>query len=338
MSEPHADERRVAVIDTTHHHEAGPETVVGGLTLFERTVRVAARLGATDVAVVGDATPSLRPHRIPVSIDDEVFAPEWELRSDVIYGGEQPPKERMTIRTQADAKSADNMLWDGCRKAVDGIVSRHLNRHISLAISRRIAHTRAMPNHITAITFSLGVAAAVCAAIGGTAAWVAAGVLFQATSVLDGVDGELARVRMDGSVMGEWLDTISDDSSDVLMYGALGLGAYRVGFAPNIVPAELWLALGIAAVVGKLASMFIYYRWLRARGRGDLLAFQWSFEDETSQTAFGRIVANLKYLTKNDFIAFAVMVLGLVGFLPWFLFVAVPGTWIVTFAAWNESR
>lgn len=66
------------------------------------------------------------------------------------------------------ARHAADQLWRGCRKPVDGIVSRLLNRYISLAISRRIAHTAIHPNHISIVTFSLGIIAALFAAHGAT--------------------------------------------------------------------------------------------------------------------------------------------------------------------------
>jgi phosphatidylglycerophosphate synthase len=34
--------------------------------------------------------------------------------------------------------------------------------------------------------------------------------LFQLNSIIDGVDGELARMRLEASVLGEWLDTVGD--------------------------------------------------------------------------------------------------------------------------------
>lgn len=328
----------VVAIDTTQHRLVGPDAIVGGLTLFERSTRMAARAGADRVLVLGTALPKIAAPRVELEVVSALPDDVPAMRSDVLYRlheGELEPI--LTVATPEDRAAAEKMLWDGCRKSVDGIVSRHLNRHLSLAVSRRIAHTAVMPNHVTAVTFTLGVLSAVFAAIGGSVAWAIAGVLFQVTSILDGVDGELARVRMDGSVLGEWLDTISDDSSDVLMYAALGFGAWRVLYGTPQIPPTLWLFLGLGAAAGKLVSMAVYYRWLRARGRGDLLAFEWSFDEPGELTWWQRVLANLRYVAKNDFIAFSIMALGLVGFLPWFLFAAFIGTWAVAFAAFRES-
>lgn len=334
----------VVVIDTRHHARNVPaNAILGGLTLLERALRVAARCGWERAVVLGDraALPLVETPRIEVDYTREL-SPELTaapvMRSDALYEHRDGLHLVQVLETEADLDAAEQALWEGCRKDADGIISRHINRHISLAISRAIAHTGVMPNHVTAVTFSLGVASAVFAAIGGWAAFAIGGLLFQLTSVLDGVDGELARVRMDGSVLGEWLDTISDDSSDLLFYLGIGIGAGRTLYASPTIPPSVWLGLGIAAALGKLASMFVYYRWLAAHGRGDLLAFQWSFDDEPNRSALSKVLSVVRYATKNDFIAFTVMILGILNLLPYLLFAAVPGTLGVAIGAVLESR
>ena len=48
-------------------------------------------------------------------------------------------------------------------------------------------------------------------------------------SVLDGCDGELARVRFQQSKLGAWLDTFVDDVLNVLMTASAGIGLWRAG-------------------------------------------------------------------------------------------------------------
>ncbi|MFU8802719.1 MAG: CDP-alcohol phosphatidyltransferase family protein [Bradymonadaceae bacterium] len=244
------------------------------------------------------------------------------------------------IEGKSDALRAVDSLWQSCRKDADGIVSRHINRHISLGISRRIAHTGITPNHISIFTFSLGILAAVIAAVGGYWAFLIAGLIYQINSVVDGVDGELARVKYEFSLVGEWLDTLSDDFSDLFIYIGLGIGAWRtVDFPMESIGPEIWLMLGGLAAVGKVVSMVLYYRWLIAHKRGDLLAFQWSFEDEsdTEPSALTRALQSTKYLFKKDFIVFAAMLLGIVGALPWLLVALGPGNLIVAVSVALQS-
>ena len=51
----------------------------------------------------------------------------------------------------------------------------------------------------------------------------------QLQSILDGCDGELARVRMQQSKLGAWLDTFVDDVLNVLITVAVGIGLWRAG-------------------------------------------------------------------------------------------------------------
>jgi phosphatidylglycerophosphate synthase len=238
---------------------------------------------------------------------------------------------QVRVTDTQSANAAALRLWAGCRKDVDGVVSRHLNRYISLSISRAIAATGIKPNHISVVTFGLGILAAVFAAMGGYWWFVLAGIAYQLNSIVDGVDGELARVKYEFSLLGEWLDTLSDDTKDVLFYAGLGLGCFRMGDFPLAgFDASAWLWLGGIAVAGKLVSMAAYYTWLIANKRGDLLAFEWSFEDPKKEpSAVSAALANLKYVTKNDFIVFGAMIMSFVGVLPYFLFVVAPGQFFI---------
>lgn len=260
----------------------------------------------------------------------------FEALSDVTRAGSvdvrASQKWQAAVSDLPSAKAAEDRLWNSCRKDIDGIISRLLNRSISLAISRRIAHTGIHPNHISVVTFSLGIIAAVCAAMGGYTWFVLAGIAYQTNSVVDGVDGELARIKYEFSLLGEWLDTLSDDFKDVLFYGGLGIGAWRTAEFPiDSLGPETWLWLGGIAVAGKLVSMVAYYTWLIANKRGDLLAFEWSFETkpESESTALTRAMSNFKYLTKNDFIVFFAMIMAFFAALPYFLFIVAPGQFFI---------
>ena len=229
------------------------------------------------------------------------------------------------------AGRAARRLWNSCRKAEDGIVARYLNRHLSIATSRLLAPTFVTPNHITALTFALGIAAALAAAHGEYLGFLIAGILYQLNSVIDGIDGELARVRYEFSFLGEWLDTISDDLADLLIYIGLGIGAWRtMADAPGPWGSEVWLWLGLLAAAGKVASMAVYYHWLIRHGRGDLLAFQWDFEDEdVGDTFMARLLSSTRYLFRKDFIVFAAMIASFGGYLPHLLYALAPGNIIV---------
>ena len=106
----------------------------------------------------------------------------------------------------------------------DGIVSRHLNRHISRPVARALSHTPATPNQVSVFSLLIAGAATAAFVVGQP---IIAGVLAQASSIVDGVDGDLARLTGQASKFGAFLDAILDRYADGLIL--LGLAIWAVG-------------------------------------------------------------------------------------------------------------
>jgi hypothetical protein len=94
----------------------------------------------------------------------------------------------------------------------------------------------------------------------------------QIQSILDGCDGELARVRMQQSKLGAWLDTFVDDVLNVLITVAIGVGVARAGGGS-------WAAaVGITGGAMLVASNLIIMRDMRRqKASGDLMDMVWWF-------------------------------------------------------------
>jgi CDP-L-myo-inositol myo-inositolphosphotransferase len=103
---------------------------------------------------------------------------------------------------------------------------------------------------------------------------VAGFALEQLQSILDGCDGELARVRFQQSKLGAWLDTFVDDVLNVLLTVATGVGLHRAG-------AGTW-ALGVGIGGGAmlvLSNLIIMRDMRRQKASGDLMDMVWWFSD-----------------------------------------------------------
>ena len=87
----------------------------------------------------------------------------------------------------------------------DGVVSRYLNRPLSRPAARALAHTPVTPNAVTGFTLLLACVAGAALALGWN---VAGGVGIQLVSVIDGVDGELARLKNMATRFGEVFDAV----------------------------------------------------------------------------------------------------------------------------------
>lgn len=120
---------------------------------------------------------------------------------------------------------------------------------------RLIEMSRITPNTVTVIGF-LGTL--VAAGLIVTETWIAAGILFTAASLVDSLDGALARYQGTSSRFGAFLDSVLDRVSD-----GVTLGAFAVVFAMRDQPGMV--AVVIAAVI---ASQVVSYARARADGLG----------------------------------------------------------------------
>ncbi len=147
----------------------------------------------------------------------------------------------------------------GSGKVVEGPVSKAINRPIADYLARLIASKApsVTPNHVSLAAFALSIAAGVAAAMGKLQV---AGVLVQASSIVDGVDGSLARVTGRATRSGGFLDTMLDRYSDIAVY--LGLGYFlAVEGGGGLIPA-------LVVLLALSADLMVSY--LHARGERDL--------------------------------------------------------------------
>ena len=135
--------------------------------------------------------------------------------------------------------------------SLDGPVSRYFNRRISVPIASALAHTPLTPNQVSVAALAIALAALWLLAVGRN---IEAGVLIQASSIVDGVDGDLARAKRAASTFGGLFDAVLDRYADAAIAG--GMAWYA--FDHENLPAPL--VVGFAAVVG-----FILVSYSRAR-------------------------------------------------------------------------
>jgi len=219
------------------------------------------------------------------------------------------PSWVVDVSDQVGERRAVRALFEACRKPVDGIVSRHLNRHVSLSLSRLLVNTPVTPNMMTIVTFGVSLVACWLVLDASYATTAAAGVLMQLNSILDGCDGELARVRHQGSKLGQWLDTVGDDLSNVLFWTALGFGALQLQSHGDLLAIAAWVTAagnGVAAAAN--------YVLLSMKGSGDFYALRQG--ESTGGAGFvGRVVALFNAILRQDFFLLFVMVMALAGLL-----------------------
>ncbi len=122
------------------------------------------------------------------------------------------------IDTPQDLEKARHLYWSILKRELvrpsDGFVSRYLNRSVSSTISLALYKRRIFvnPNLVSIFSFLIAVAGAVLLAL---RSFFFGGILVQLASIVDGMDGELARLYKCSSRFGGFLDSFSDRLADL---------------------------------------------------------------------------------------------------------------------------
>ena len=211
-------------------------------------------------------------------------------------------------------------------KPNDGIVSRWLNRPVSRLISALLLHLPGVrPIHATLGSALLAPAMFACLVLGGPTGLIAGGLLFHGASVLDGVDGEIARATFRTSAAGAALDSAVDLATNLLFVSGLAINLALAGEQRAVVAGVWGLALFGAGMAAIGLSM------LRAKG-----PFTFELVKRDSRMRFGgraaaTFVAVATKVSSRDFFAllFAVLILAGLPEAVLYLFAAAATLWIL---------
>jgi phosphatidylglycerophosphate synthase len=158
---------------------------------------------------------------------------------------------RFAVRTAGDLRDAESWLLRGLIKDSEGFMSRHVERRISLALTRHLVWTSVTPNAMTLVSLAIGLTAAPFF-LSSAHGWQLTGaLLFLLHSILDGCDGEIARLKFLESPGGAALDFWGDNSVHVAVFGCMGVGW-------SLSAHSAWpLAVAALAVACTLAAAFV---------------------------------------------------------------------------------
>ena len=229
---------------------------------------------------------------------------------------ETPP---LRMADEGDRKSAEQRLLKGLIKGSDGLMSRYFARPISISLSRQLAARGVTPNQMTIVSTLVGLAAAPFFLSAEPAMQVIGGLLFVAHSVLDGCDGELARLTFRESRLGGLLDFFSDNVVHVVIFACMAVGW---SFAEG---ASWPLILGASAVLGTVGAAGAVY-WFTLRNKTAAGPVYTSVSDAPP----GKLTKVLDDLSRRDFI-YLVLVLSVFGKSNWFLALAAVGAPVFLF-------
>lgn len=231
--------------------------------------------------------------------------------------GEADDRGRFAVRTTGDLRPAESWLLRGLIKDTEGFMSRHVERLISLALTRRLVWTPVTPNAMTLVSLAIGLAAAPCF-LSSTPGWQITGaLLFLLHSILDGCDGEIARLKFLESPSGAALDFWGDNTVHVAAFACMAVGWSLSAHAA-------WpLYVGVAAIISTVAAALV-------------VAPRMVSPSGNAAAPRSHMARTADALANRDFI-YLIVALATFGKAPWFIvFVAIGTPIFVLVRLWAD--
>ena len=304
----------------------GAGTVVSPALLADAASLIA-RDGVRDVPA-GREWPVSGVLRVTAEASRDIATLAHELRAR-LGGGALPTGEdvsfgraRLALRMveTADLPAAEQTIRRSSYKDTDNTLAR-FNRSMSLPISVALIPTPVTANQFSVALVAVGFYSAWLFSTGHYWAGVLGGFLSLAASVLDGCDGEIARLKYQESALGCWIETFGDYSYYIAIFIGLTIGAVRRtgwhGF--------YWI--GGIALAGTLAAfaLLIYLRSRITAGQPEKLHAIARQRFQAEQTAWSRLIWRISFVATRSAMPYGIFALSLAGLLPLVVVLAAIG-------------
>ena len=212
--------------------------------------------------------------------------------------------------TKEEARAAERRLYAALPKDTDGYIAM-LDRRASMAISSVLLNFPVTPNMITAASLLLGLLGSWWLASGDYAWTLAGAALLWFCCLLDGCDGEVARLKLLCSPWGAWFDLAADNVAHFATFAGLAIGVWRGH------PVDGLKVSGLLLVTGFLACCFSVW-WLVLR------------KPEEERGPYALLIERV---ASRDYV-YLIFGLAIFGRLDWFIHAAGVGSHLFWIALW----
>jgi phosphatidylglycerophosphate synthase len=288
----------------------------------------------TQIAVIGPgivAPPQLLATTARMVTAGELAAPH-DMAARLLR--EEAAGEALRVMTRAHVADAERRLRASIFKATDGPLAR-FNRRLSIPISiALIRAARLSANAMSVFVIAMGLYAGWLFSHGTYAAGVIAALVSWAASVLDGCDGELARLQFKESAFGCWVDTLGDYVYYIAVFAGLTVGAARY------TGSALFWWCGAALSIGVLLTLalLILLRWRATGGHPEHLRSRTTAHFAGSGKRWARLAAKLAPCATRATMPYGIVMFAVLGLLPVVVVLATIGANLYWISLAREFR
>lgn len=162
-------------------------------------------------------------------------------------------RARFRIAQPADVKAAIKWQYELVNKPLDAPICRYFYRPLARPLTILFLRTPFTPNAISILSILLSLVGCAIAASPDPMTHVWGLVMLLAGGIVDANDGEVARLRLEMSKTGAWLDAMGDDMARIALI--LGIGGHVAHLQPTW---PVW-PITIASAVMTVASLVLIY-------------------------------------------------------------------------------
>ena len=207
------------------------------------------------------------------------------------------------VSTSQERVTAERKLDSWLVKPTDGIFAR-MNRRVSIPISRQLIKFPITPNMVSLFTLGVSFMAGVYFALGGYWNALLGAVLSVFASILDGSDGEVARLKLQESDFGCWLETVCDQLYYLMIFAGMTIGLTRSSGT------RTYLVWGGMFLVGAVLSFLVtgLQRRRLTNGRPEQLLGIWQSQAERRRSnPFLYLGRHTEFIIRRCFLPYLIL-------------------------------
>ena len=217
--------------------------------------------------------------------------------------------DQFQLEKNSDFTNAKYFVINDIVDNTGSFIAKKINKRISIPISLQIVKTRIHPNILTAFNMLIGIISSVLLLYNNYLNIALGGFLFQLASVIDGVDGEVAKFTFRESKVGGWFDTITDNLTLFLFLSAVSY-LCMINYS-----GLLTLILIIAMFMSLVVMLFIMFNFLRRYSSSEsLTAYDKEFLQRLPKNdILVKFILLMKFFIKKEFYAMLFFLITLTG-------------------------